>query len=204
MDCSGDPRFNPSSIIHVSTVPIQTRYFHNLSTAQIEQMRHLKLHNKSLHNPGVTVAEHELTINYELGGLEHARGDGFCVWAESVSIGFSYNQMDVYITSQYPAGSCPYTAILNHENQHVAINTRTLEKYRVLMTRALKSAKTIPTRAHPLNVLSEKNGGDIISARISRIVNPLLAKFKNEIQRENGKIDTMENYRRVQAQCRDW
>src|SRR5665213_2276427 len=86
MDCDGDRHFNPQSIIHVVTNPIQVRYFHDHSTSQIEQMRNMKFHNRLLHNPGVTLEEHEFKMDYQIGGLEHPHSDGVCVWVDSVRI----------------------------------------------------------------------------------------------------------------------
>jgi acyl-CoA thioesterase FadM len=197
-------RAKAQSVIHVVTTPIQTRYFHNFTTAQIEQMRNLEFHNKQLHNPGVTMAEHEIKIDYEIQGREHPKRDGFYVWTDTVKVNFSFTRMDVYISSQYPEGSCPYNVVVGHENQHVAINTRLLKKYKALIERALKADRGIPTKARPLNVLSMENGRKIIAARINHIVDPLMVRFKNEVTKENGKIDTAQNYRRTQARCKNW
>ena len=204
MDCDGDRHFNPQSVIHVVTDPIQVRYFHDHSTAQIEEMRNIKFHNRRLHNPGVTLAEHEFKMDYQVGGLEHPNQDGFCVWVDSINVSFSYAQMDVYISSNYPEGTCPYQVILNHENQHVAIDQRVLAKYRAIVERALRKSRAIPTKAHPMSVFSMNNGKAVIDARLNRIVNPILATYKKEITRENGKIDTPANYRRTQALCNNW
>jgi hypothetical protein len=204
VDCPGDRHFNPASVFHVVTHPVQVVYFHDHSTAQIEQMRNIKFHNKLEHNPGVTLAEHEFKMDYQIGGLEHAHGDGYCVWVDSVDVSFSYAMMNVYVSSQYPEGSCPYRVVLNHENQHVAIDQRVLAKYRTLMERALKRSKSIPTKRHPLSVVSMNNGKAVIADRLNRIVNPILAAYQREIVRENGKIDTPRNYRKTQALCNNW
>jgi len=204
MDCSGDRHFNPKSIFHVVTHPVQVIYFHDHTTAQIEQMRNIKFHNKLEHNPGVTLAEHEFKMDYQIGGLEHPNQDGFCVWVDSVDVSFSYAQMNVYVTSQYPVGSCPYRVVLNHENQHVSIDQRVLAKYRAKMEWALKRSRSIPTKRHPMSVVSMNNGKAVIADRLNRIVNPILAAYQNEIKRENGKIDTPTNYRRTQALCNNW
>jgi hypothetical protein len=204
MDCDGDRHFNSQSIIHVVTNPIQVRYFHDHSTEQIEEMRNIKFHNRLVHSPGVTLAEHEFKMDYQIGGLEHPNQDGFCVWVDSINVSFSYAQMDVYISSQYPEGTCPYQVILNHENQHVAIDQRVLARYRAIVERVLKRSRSIPTKTHPMSVVSMNNGKAIIDARLNNLVNPILEAYKKEITRENGKIDTPANYRRTQALCNNW
>jgi hypothetical protein len=204
MDCSGDRHFDPRSVYHVITTPVQVRYFHDKTTAEIEQMRNLKFHNKLEHNPGVTLAEHALKMDYQIGGLEHPNRDGFCVWVESVQVDFCYDKLDVYISSQYPEGSCPYRVILSHENQHVAIDQRVLAKYRTLIEKALKRSRSIPTKAHPLSVVSMDNGKAIINKRLDDIVNRLTAAYQKETIRQNGKLDTPTNYKRTQALCNNW
>jgi hypothetical protein len=201
--CPADPSFNPASVIHFTSKPIQPRYFHNKSTAQIEAMRHVWF-GHMMHNPGITIEENELRAGYEFSGLRYSGGRRYCVWAASVKIDFSFTKMDVYISSHYPRGSCPYKVILWHENQHVAIDQRTLEKYRLIMREALMSARDIPTKASPLQVASLRQGKAIVSQRVERIVNPIYESFKEEIRAENAKIDTPENYRRTQAMCPDW
>lgn len=193
-----------AAIVHVVSNNLRPTYYHNMTTAQIEQMRNLQFHNKLMHNPGVTMAENELKIDYQIAGEEHSRRDGVYAWAESIDVQFSYSRMDVYVSSQYPETSCAYKVILDHENQHVAINRKALAKYKVLIERALKTSRAIPTKAHPLSAVSIQNARAIISARINAVVDPIVKRFKVEVTRENGKIDTMKNYRRTQAKCKDW
>jgi hypothetical protein len=204
MDCDGDRHFNPKSIFHIVTHPVQVLHFHNYTTHQIEQMRNVKFHNNLVHSPGVTLAEHEFKMDYQIGGLEHPNGDGFCVWVDSVDVSFSYAQMNVYVSSQYPEGTCPYEVILKHENQHVAIDERVLSKYRTRIEWALKRSRGIPTKARPMSVISMNNGKAVIAERLNRVVDPILKAYQKEIIKENGKIDTPTNYRRTQALCNNW
>jgi hypothetical protein len=197
-------RLDLAAIVHITSNNLGPTYYHNMTTAQIEQMRHLQFHNKLLHNPGVTMAEQELKIDYQIAGEEHSRRDGVYAWAESIDVQFSYSRMDVYVSSQYPESSCAYKVILDHENQHVAINRKALAKYKVLIEKALKTSRSIPTKAHPLSAVSIQNARNIISSRINAVVNPIVKQFKKEVTRENGKIDTAQNYRRTQAKCKDW
>jgi len=204
IDCDGDRHFNPRSIFHVTTTPVRVRYFHNYSTAQIEGMRNMKFANKLEHNPGLTMAEHSLKMDYQVGGLEHPNHDGFCVWLESVNVDFSYVTLDVYVSSQYPEGTCPYQVILNHENHHVSIDQRVLAKYRARIDWVLKHNRSIPTRRHPMTVVSMENGKAILSAKLNAIVDAVTRDYQKEITRQNGKIDTPAAYKRTQSLCNNW
>ena len=203
--CGGGPPVNRNAIFHVVNVPLQPTYHHNLSTAQIQSLGYnVKLASRNLEEPGLTTAEQSLETNAQYGALENTRTHRFCVWAESVDVEFSYTKMDVYVSSQYPESSCPYRVILEHENQHVAINQGVLRKYVNLMKQAIRKDRTIPTKTRPLSAASFKEGQDIISARIARIIQPLYQHYKREVLGANRKIDTMRNYRRIQAKCKGW
>ena len=203
--CGGGPPVNRNAIFHVVNVPIQPTYYHNLNTAQIEGLAtSVKFTSRNMQEPGLTSAEQSLETNYQCGALENTRTHRVCVWADSVNIEFSYTKMDVYVSNQYPEGSCPFQVILAHENQHVSINQRVLNKYVALMKQAIRRDRTIPSKDRPLAAASFKEGQDIIAARISKIIQPLYQRYKREVLSENRKIDTMKNYRRIQAKCKDW
>lgn len=203
--CAGGPPVNRNAIFHVVNVPIQPTYHHDLSTAQIEGLAtSVKFTSRNMQEPGLTAAEQSLETSYQCGALENTGTHRVCVWADSVEVDFSYTKMDVYISSQYPKGSCAYGAILEHEDQHVAINQAVLRKYVALMKQAIRRDRRIPTKTRPLSMGSFKQGQDEIAARIARIIQPLYQGYKREVLAANKKIDTMRNYQHIQAKCRDW
>lgn len=190
--------------LQVTGTLVRPTYYHGYSTAQIEAMSRIRVPSRASHEPGLTRFEHELSHQYEVEGEGEGPGRPLRVWARSLRVDFSITRMDVYVSSQYARGTCPYNAILAHENTHVAINDRAFRKYKALLERALKRDRTLPTKAHPLRVSSLKEGKAVIERRLSRIVEPLYERFKREDIRENAKIDTPASYRRTQAKCGDW
>jgi len=193
-----------ADLIHFISKPIRPHYDHSHTTSQIEALWTHQYHFPMMHNPGLTMAEHELKTNYRFQGSRQGKAGPYRIWASSVEVIFQFDRMDVYLSSKYPVGSCQYKVILGHENQHVAINQRTLAKYKALMLQALRSSRDIPTKAHPLTVANLDQGKARIAANIDGILYPLYERFKKEVGTENGKIDTPANYRRTQALCRDW
>ncbi len=202
--CNPDPTFDSSSVFHIISRPIEPTYYHDHSTRQIEALRHQKLHMRNMHEPGLTLAEHELKTDFRISGMGRSDRKRVCVWLESLDVDFSYTRMDVFISSQYGEGSCPYQVIRDHENQHVSINLATLKKYREKMETAIKGAMSLPTKANPLSFSSLNQAKNILAARIKGIVDPIYKRFKDEVMRNNNQIDTMENYRRTQAKCSNW
>ena len=192
-----------SSFIQTTGSDLPPRYIRDLDTPQIEALRHQKFHNRALHNPGLTMAEYEWKSSFKVEGSRKGRGPTL-VWADSIDADFSCVRMDVYISSRYPEGSCPYGVILNHENQHVALNRGVFERYRALIGKALRTARTIPDKRHPIRCRSLVEGKNRISANISQIVAPLEKRFWGDLSKANATIDTPANYRRTQALCKNW
>lgn len=201
--CPGDPKFDHSSILRLTSPPIQPVIIHNLTTAQIQGLRKVRMPAKGMHNPGLTIAEQSIRTDYQIAGSHRGKGP-YCVWADSLNVEFCYTKMDVYVSSQYAEGSCPYQVILEHENQHVAINQRVLQKYFDLIQQALKKDRSIPTKANPMIVPTLERGKTAIAARVDHVVTPLYKRFIKEVASENAKIDTLANYKRTQAKCKEW
>lgn len=204
LDCPQDPSATLAPAIHLTSKPLKPRYFHDHSTAQIAAMRRQWYAARLTHTPGLTMADNRLDSRLKLQGMSHGKNGPVCAWVVSVNVDFSWTRMDVYISSKYPRGSCPYQVILAHENQHVAINTAAFEKYKALMLRALLSATDLPTKANPMMAPSMRQAKAILSSRVNGIVMPLYTEFKQELLAENAKIDTPENYKRTQALCPQW
>ncbi len=202
--CPGDPKFNRQSIIQFSGDVVPAIYHHDVTTAQIEAMRLGRYHAGLMHNPGLTLSKHEFETNYQIGGSRRGGSREVCLWVDLIKVQFNFTHMDVYLSSQYAEGTCAYKVILDHENQHVAINTRVYRKYRALMLSALKRDRTIPTKRNPLDARSMEQGKAVITARINQLLKPIEAGFVKEAAAENARIDTIANYKRTQAKCKEW
>jgi hypothetical protein len=112
--------------------------------------------------------------------------------------------MDVYISRDYPYGSCQYTAILGHEDTHVTINRRVFKKHLARLRTALRTDKTLPLQGNPIRVSSMAEGERIVSARVQAITQPVVRAMEAELRSENAKIDTPESYRKLSARCPTW
>ncbi len=180
------------------------QYIHDHNTAQIGALRRQRFHGHSQHTPGLTIADEELKSNYEMETLRRSGSAIYEVWAKAIHVSFSYTRMDVYISNQYGEGSCPYRVIRDHENQHVAINTATLQKYADAMNQALLAYGGFPTQDHPWKVRSPKKAQAQLKGLVLKIINPIYKQYTDAVIRANARIDTPENYRRTQALCQDW
>jgi hypothetical protein len=124
-----------------------------------------------------------------------------CVYLTKVRVEFGFRDMDVYVASEYPSGTCEYKAILDHENQHVAINTQALRTHAPRLRLALERilGEEQPVRTNDPNRVTQQ-----ILDRISRRMDEYLRAFYAEMDSRNGALDTASNYEAIGNICRDW
>jgi hypothetical protein len=195
---------NPAPILHLNRTMVPTRYNHQLSTPQIEKLGWRIFRLKNWHENGLCHFEFGYSFSYKVSYKRPGNGGPYQVWADSIDVKFLCKRMDVYVSRKYPEGSCEYKAILDHENQHVSINTTAFNKYGDLLEGALRGDLSLPTRSRPMAVSSIKAGERFVQSRIDRLIGSYFESLKREVKVENAKIDTIENYKRVTAQCHHW
>ena len=191
------------SPVVVQSGAVPTAYHHEYSTAQIESMSAIKAPSRAAHEPGLTLFEYEISSQYDLALRSRSPQGPYRFWVKTLNVQFKINRMDVYVSSQYPVGSCQYNAILAHENTHVSINQRLFRKYLGFLRSELARA-ALPTPGHPWTAASQDQAEAALDARIKPILKNVEARFAAEDRRENAKIDTPASYRRTSAKCKDW
>ena len=183
--------------------PGEPRYVYDLDTAGIRKVVgdiqgyvagpwHLPL--------GLTVAGLGLGFATEFF-VRKAQGVGYCVALAEAKVTVGYRDLRVYISSNYGEGSCEFDAILAHEQAHLQVNRGVLEdykaKFRALLGRMRRGKKVIfvhrKTAARSAYIL-----------HLRRQFKPLVAEMRAVLARNNGAIDTKENYQKVLAQCDNW
>ncbi|MEE8393940.1 MAG: hypothetical protein V3R66_06305 [Rhodospirillales bacterium] len=149
---------------------------------------------------GITVANFqlEMRINFFIKQISPNR---FCALAESIDISFGYPEFIVYIDRRYPKFSCEYRAIRRHEEAHIAIHREKLAIYKPwLRDRMAKEAR----RMNPVIVPTPKLAGERIKKMLTVKIGPLVDKFHKATDSANAKIDTKENYGKIQRLCEKW
>lgn len=125
---------------------------------------------------------------------------GRCLWVEEVSARLGGDATDVYVASNYPAGTCEYNAVLTHENTHVAINAAVLKAFAPRIGAGLRAA------VHALFpvVSAGSEDGKKVTAMLSAAVNPIYQEMIGELRRRNQALDSPYNYQRTQQLCHNW
>ncbi|MCB2106843.1 MAG: hypothetical protein KDE14_04035 [Rhodobacteraceae bacterium] len=198
---SCEPKLAPPVVAFSAPVP-ETNYHYDKNVNMIQQMMQERGHIfAKLNNQwtlGVTFAQ----PIYQLDGkLQTEKGeDGYCTRLEWVQVTFGYQDMQVYIGSDFKPGTCAFRVVYDHENEHVAINTYTLEEFaepvRAKM-QDLANAETYVRTAVPPTL-------DAMLLPYKRALDRAVAEFRQVQASRNGAIDTPGNYARTQAMCTDW
>ena len=153
-------------------------------------------HQKAL---GVTYVE--TVLGLQAATRIKPEGRGFCVYLDKVSADFGWERMEVYVAAEYKPGSCEYRMILDHENQHVAINRGALKDSAPRVRAALEA---ILRDQGPLYVTNPNGSADRALTAIHSRMTSALDGFQRVMAEGNAVIDTDSNYEAVSQMCEGW
>jgi hypothetical protein len=179
-------------------------YSHALSTSQIEGLARSSPDGEHYHVYGLTQAGFSLETRFDVDWSKRWFKDEYRVWVKNLRVEFEYNTLNVYVTNAYAEGSCEYQATLEHENQHVAIHRSLHDKYEKIFQDKIGSSLEIPLESRPVTASAFEAGKDQVTEIISRVTDPLFQQFRDELEVEQGKLDTPENYANLKARCQHW
>ncbi|SRR5579871_1935087 len=179
-------------------------YSHALDTAQIEALSQTDAEAEHYHISGITQAGYSSGSLYEVNWSKKWFGSGYEMWVENLRVEFTYDTLNVYVSSGYPEGSCQYQSLLDHENQHVALHRQVYDRYEKVFQDAVGNAQGIPLVSRPLLADSVVDGKKKISEMISAVLDPPFEQFKETIQAEQSQLDTPENYAALKRECPNW
>jgi hypothetical protein len=172
---------------------------HELSRAQLGV---LAFHGPSNRVLGITAA------NLRAASSTHYRyrpmpNEGICIWVDHIDVTLRYEALDIYIASDYAPESCQYKAILNHENKHAAVARAHIDDY-VQVIRSVLTSLAIPKSRDPRLVQSVTEAQAKIQMTVETLLDPVVARLRKTMVEAQQRIDSREEYRRVETQCPSW
>jgi hypothetical protein len=179
-------------------------YDHSHSTPQIEGLSEQSGQKENYHIDGLTDAQFGLKTLYQFNYSKKLFQNTYSLWVEDLRVDFSYTTVNVYVSNQYPEGSCEYQATLDHENRHIQIHRQVYEKYQKILQNAFSASAVIPLINHPVTVQSLEDGKAVISQLISGVTDPVFDQFQKELSQIQGQLDSPESYAELQSQCSHW
>ncbi len=179
---------------------------HDQSTAQIEAIKWGQGDYADLQYKvnGLTQAEYQTDAHFHCGGQKAWFKEEYTMWIDALTVEFVYNTLTVYVSSDYPEGSCQYEQVLAHEKQHVEINREVYQEFQRKMRETLAAATNLPTHSHPITTANWDQGKESMGQMISDTVNPVFNDFGAELQRRNGLLDSPDHYNELKGKCPSW
>lgn len=138
-----------------------------------------------------------ISVNYQVSVNTVSRilsENRICVIPTSVNIFIGYQNPVIYLSNDLKPDTCEYNVVLRHEQTHQQINTAALEYF---IPKLKSAARVIVNKVGPVEVDTPRKidiaTQDLIKT-YARQIEPLIEYFKNELMKEQGKLDNHRNY----------
>ncbi|MBD0325501.1 MAG: DUF4157 domain-containing protein [Pyrinomonadaceae bacterium] len=124
------------------------------------------------------------------------------VYAQSVNVFYRLDPLEVYVSSNYAVGSCPYTVTLEHERSHIEAFTRIFHEGRETLVRDLNTVqvptRNLPTLVAPADVTAFQDG---VGARLSAVIVAHSRGVVTQMETDRNTKDSAAAYALVYARC---
>lgn len=144
-------------------------------------------------------------INWEvsLNSVSRIIGDyDICVIPTTVDVFIGYQNPVIFMSRELQPHSCIYNVVLRHEQTHHQINKTALEYF---IPQLKKSISEIVKDVRPLHVTSSSmidNATNELTDEYIRRIEPLISYFKQELLKEQSKLDNHGNYQMEGDLCK--
>lgn len=136
-----------------------------------------------------------------VGIRRSALRQGFCYWVRSIQVQFT--PVEILIASKYPAGTCEYKVILEHEMLHYQDLQSLFRRYEALVLAALRQAD-LPTIERPAFVGSVVEGTSQSKMRLQNTLQPIYALMEQTLLADADARDGPEQRLMSWNQCPAW
>lgn len=197
------PPYSKPVRLNFETKRVEPTYHTSVSIQDVRQLytvRGQRISRAHANAIGLTYAEISLELGAATRSVPRERG-GYCVYLEEVEADFGFDRVDVYVGKEYRRGTCEYRTILDHENEHVAINNAVVRSYAPKVRQAIERELR---KMKPLFTPTVRTGARRAVEDIRQRMAPIMKAFQAEQRRRNGAIDTDTNYGALQELCLDW
>ena len=125
-----------------------------------------------------------------------------CFFPVDVTLLLTLKEPIIYIERNIEPGTCAYNVTLRHEQTHEQINVETLEYYMpIIKDRFLAAVKKYSLASRPKDDIPLETVQKGLEKKYLEAINPILDELNNEINKEQVKLDTKEQYDYEQSLC---
>ncbi len=141
---------------------------------------------------------------YEFGTQIYPNQNMGCLYTNKVQITITLDST-IYIAREYPKGSCHYNAVLEHELKHTAVDRELVNKYSNIIVKAVNNTlKTIGYAQGPFDVAQMEAYRERVIKTLGGVISQFGNNFSVEREKRQSQVDTLAEYNRVHAICKDW
>lgn len=191
----------PAAQLRMTTTLPKPSYRHELTRPQIGALGGSGHMSSDTRHAGLTRADTDFALQPHFQ-FERAANGATCGRLLYVEVRWQMTVLMVDIAAEYNRASCAYAEIWRHENQHVAFSqNRFMEAdraLRVALGKIVSGTGAFLVRTTPQRVQEET------ADRLLAVAEPILARYRQDLNRDNASIDTLQSYRAVGARCKDW
>ena len=124
-----------------------------------------------------------------------------CMWYDKVTIRITLDPK-IYVAREFNTGTCR-EAVLRHEHRHVDIDRIVLNKFAADIGQAVQQAVDSAGVFGPFNYNDVERVKDKTSRHIESAIDTRRLLMEKDMDAQQSRVDSLEEYERVSAQCRD-
>lgn len=192
--------------VKISFVSDELKYDHTKVYRTLARM-HEKEYGGQTHDGfqinGLATYDLGTEINFRI--LKQVFDDGVtCFYPADIELIISMKNPTIYIARAIKKGTCAYDIAVRHEQTHQQINYEAIRAYLpVIKERFIETVKKYALISREKDDVSLEKVQSNIQKKYSDAVNSILDEVKNEINKEQQKLDNLDNYNYEQSLCKD-
>jgi hypothetical protein len=192
--------------ITVIATDTKVRYDHSKSQSQLDNFQYDTVSpydaGVQTHVGGLMAGEVSISQNLRIMQETYPRFNFGCLYFDTVKVTINIKPT-VYIASEYKKDGCMYRAIREHERKHIEVDRQIVAKYKPLITDAVYGAVRELGDTHgPMSIRSIPAEQQRLQDHVQGVVRGFSRTMSEERKARQQEVDTLEEYERVQAECR--
>lgn len=147
---------------------------------------------------GLTAATLKMDSRFEVVTHQAPNLPDVCGQIAHFELSFGFDDTTVFLARELPEGSCSYQTVLQHEHQHVDMDTYLVKTYTKLLPDLLQRAVT------DIGMIRASSPGaaqDQMRELVKKYMNDLGRTLSEVRQRYQKTIDTRDEYSRISNSC---
>lgn len=155
------------------------------------------------HIEGLTNGRIGMDANYEFSSETWPALSQSCLYISKVTVTITLDPK-IYVAREYAPGTCQYKAVLEHEMKHFRVDRDVVNKYsNVILQELNNTLKRVGYKQGPFPAAQSPSYQQSMGRLIATTVTELSDIMNQERQKKQAGVDTVEEYRRVDALCPD-